>query len=479
MRIEETILASLFIHEEYTRQVIPHISAEYFSERPDRFVFEEFESYFTKYNVLPSKETILVQLTQKTGISDAELKTASDRVKSFSEDKKKLEWLVDKTEKFCKDRAVYNAIMRAIVILDGKDKTHSKDDIPSLLQGALGVSFDVSVGHSYLDDAEARFEFYTRVEERIPFDIELLNKITGGGIAKKTLSLILAESGGGKSLAMTHIASAALRAGFNVLYITLEMAEEKIAERVDANLLNIEINKIKDLGKDAFVTKVNNIAAKTHGRLFVKQYPTGAAHAGHFRGLLRECKTKQNFVPDLILVDYLAICASSRVKMGGSVNSYVLLKCVAEELRGLAVEENVAVISGAQLNRNGYGSSDVELTDTSESMGIVHTADLMLALINTEELAAMNQIMVKQLKNRYADLNEDRRFVVGINRSKMKLFDLEAIAQSSFKKQEQGAATRFTPDSLDKEAAGSISSDQFDGLVISKGRELSFSDFEM
>lgn len=469
MRIEDTILSSLFVNEEFARKAIPHLTISYFSDRSDGYVYDELSSYFLKYNSLPSKETIIVQLSQRNGLTESELETSKSKVKDYSKDPKNLDWLLERTEKFCKDRAVFNAVMRAITILDGKDKTHTKDSIPSLLQDALGISFDTAVGHSYLDDAAMRFDFYTRVEEKIAFDIELFNDITSGGLSRKTLTILLAQSGGGKSLVMSHMAAAALRQGRNVLYITMEMAEERIAERIDANLLNVAVDKLKDIGKDAFVTKIDGIAAKTHGRLFVKEYPTGAAHTGHFRGLLRELETKQNFKPDVIFVDYLAICASSRVKLGGSVNSYSYLKNVAEELRGLAVEENVAVVTAGQLNRGGYESSDVDLTDTSDSMGIVHTADLMLAIIRTEELDEMNQVMFKQLKNRYSDPNNNRRFVVGLNREKMKLYDLEKTAQTSFKKAE--TQTRKQP-TVNAE-------DPFAGLPISSSRPpVSFDGFD-
>ena len=341
--------------------------------------------------------------------------------------------MVEKTEAFCKDRALYNAIMKSITIIDGKDQKLSREAIPSILQEALGISFNTAVGHSYLDDADKRFDFYTRVESKILFDIEMLNKITNGGLTRKSLTMLLAVSGGGKSLVMSHMSAGFLREGYNVLYISLEMSEEKIAERIDANLMDIEVDKIKDMGKDIFCTKINNIAAKTRGRLFIKEYPNGSAHTGHFRGLLEELKTKQNFVPDVIMVDYLGICASARVKMGGSVNSYAYLKSISEELRALAVENDVPVVTAGQVNRGAYGSSDIDLSDTSESMGIIHTCDLVLGLVRTEELDEMDQLMLVQLKNRYSDPAINKRFTVGLKRSKMKLYDLELMATSGFK----------------------------------------------
>ena len=316
-RIEDVIISSIFINEEFTRKSIPHIHKDYFVERPDAFLFEEASTFFLKFNELPTKEIIKVQLTQRTGISETDLSSALTKLESFSKESQNTEWLLERTEKFCKDRSVYNAIMKAINIIDGKDKVHNKEAIPAILQDALAVSFDTAVGHSYLDDAAARYDFYSRVEEKLAFDIDMLNLITKGGLTRKSLTICLAATGGGKSLFMSHMAASSLRLGKNVLYITMEMAEEKIAERIDANILDVEIDKITALGKDIFCTKITNLAAKTNGRLFVKEYPTGGAHTGHFRGLIEELKTKQKFTPDIVFVDYLGICASSRVKMGG------------------------------------------------------------------------------------------------------------------------------------------------------------------
>jgi archaellum biogenesis ATPase FlaH len=373
-----------------------------------------------------------VQIADKAGVSNSDTEEALSRVQGLSVEPKNLDWLVEKTEAFCRDRALYNAIMKSITIIDGKDQKHNREAIPSILQEALGISFNTAVGHSYLDNASERFDFYTRVESKIVLDIEMFNKITNGGLSRKTLNILLAQSGGGKSLVMSHMAAGCLRDGLNVLYISMEMSEEKIAERIDANLLDVEVDKIKDLGKDIFCTKISNLAAKTHGRLFIKEYPSGTAHTGHFRGLLEELKTKQDFVPDIIFVDYLGICASSRVKMGGSVNSYAYLKSVAEELRAFATENDVPIVTAGQVNRGGYNTSDLDMTDISESLGIVMTADIILGIVRTEELDDMGQVMFVQMKNRYSDPTVNKRFTVGLNRAKMKLYDLEGMANSSF-----------------------------------------------
>lgn len=433
MRVEETILSNLMLDEEYARKVIPHLEKEYFAERVDALLYDEIQTFFLKFNTVPTREILSVQIADKNGVSQSDAEEALSRVKNLSSEKKNLEWAVEKTEQFCRDRALYNAIMKSITIIDGKDQKHNRDAIPTILQQALGISFNTAVGHSYLDDAERRFDFYSKEESKIVLDIEMFNRITNGGLTRKSLNILLAQSGGGKSLVMSHMAAGCLRNGYNVLYISMEMSEEKIAERIDANLLDVEIDKIKDLGKDIFVTKVHNIAAKTHGRLFIKEYPSGGAHTGHFRGLLEELKTKQNFVPDIIFVDYLGICASARVKLGGSVNSYAYLKQVSEELRALATEFDVPVVTAGQVNRGGYNSTDLDVTDTSESLGIVMTADLILGLVRTEELDDMNQLMVVQMKNRYSDPSVNKRFTVGLNRPKMKLYDLEEMSNSSFK----------------------------------------------
>jgi replicative DNA helicase len=441
LRIEELILSTLLFNEEFTRKVSPFLQEEYFSEIHERVILKESLGFLMKYNKPPNKEALCVQLAQRTDLTENGLKAAIELVESFSADNQtNIEWLTEKTEKFCKEKSVYNAILRSIKIIDGKDKELNQEGIPKILQDALAVSFDTAIGHSYASDAAARYDFYTRKEEKLAFDLEMLNGITKGGLARKTLTLLAAQSGGGKSLVMSHFAAASLRQGRNVLYITLEMSEERIAERIDANLLGIDIDKLAEMSKEDFVQRINNISKKTRGELVIKEYPTGAAHAGHFRGLLEELKIKRNFKPDMIVVDYLGICASSRMKMGGSVNSYAYIKSIAEELRSLAVEYDVPLISATQVNRNGFDNSDIELTDTSESMGLVHTADLMLALIRTEELDELNQILIKQLKNRYADTAINKRFVLGINRSRMRLYDLEKSAQQAI-----APAAKFTP----------------------------------
>lgn len=476
MRIEDTILCNLLHNEEFARKAIPHLSESYFSDRVDAVLFSELSSYFLKYNQVADTDSIKLQLAQRKGISDEELATSVEKLEKFEESEQRLDWLLEKTEAFCKDRAVYNAIMQAILILDGKDKMHNKEAIPSILQSALGVSFDMAVGHSYIDDASDRYDFYTRVEESLPFDIDMLNSITNGGLKKKTLTILLAESGGGKSLVMSHFAASNLRQGKNVLYVTMEMGEERIAERIDANLLDCDIDKIVNLGKDVFETKISNIQAKTNGRLFIKEYPTGAAHTGHIRGLLEELKTKQNFTPDVIYVDYLGICASARVKVGGSVNTYTYLKFVAEELRSLAVEYDVPLVTAGQVNRGGYGSTDIDLTDTSESMGIVMTADLILAMIRTEELDDLGQLMFKQLKNRFSDPNNFKRFVVGLNRSRMKLYDLDKFEQTSISRPE----AKFTqPHKLQpKDIAAPTKENEIDLDILPASRLRGFSNFD-
>lgn len=370
MRIEDTILSSLLLSEDYCRKVIPHLDGDYFAERADQLIYGEIASFFLKFNSVPSSETVLQQIQDKVGVGVTDLEEAMGRVRAFQSDVKKLEWLVEKTESFCRDRALYNAIMKQITIIDGKDKNTTREAIPEILQNALGIQFNTAVGHSYIDDAEVRFDHYTRAESKIQLDIDMLNKITHGGLTRKSLTMLLAVSGGGKSLVMSHMSAGFLRHGYNVLYISMEMSEEKIAERIDANLLDVDVDKIKELGKDIFCTKISNIAAKTQGRLFIKEYPNGSAHTGHFRGLLEELKTKQNFVPDVVLVDYLGICASSRMKMGGQVNSYTYQKSIAEELRALAVENDIPVITAGQVNRGAYGSSDLDLSDVSECLAL-------------------------------------------------------------------------------------------------------------
>ena len=456
MKIEESIIRGLMTDEEFTRRVSPHIEKNFFQDRSEAMIVGEIIEFFAKFGTLPTKEILRVQIGQKTGISEDVYSNSLSLVDKIEPIEQNRDWLLEKTEKFCKDRSVYNAIVESLKIIEGSDKQRTPDAIPSILQNALSISFNNEVGHSYIADAASRFEFYTRKEERLPFDLEILNKITNGGLPKKTLSMVLSESGGGKSLTMCHFAAANLRQGKNVLYITLELAEERIAERIDANLMSIEVNNIKNMSRDAYMTKIDNIAAKSHGNLFIKEYPPGVAHAGHFRSLLEELKVKKNFVPDIIYIDYLGICASARVKMGGSMNSYSYLKYVSEELRGLAVEFDVPVFSAGQVNRTGFATSDFDLTSISDSMGIVHTCDLILGMIRTEELDALGNTMIKQLKNRFGDLGYYTRFVVGINRAKMKLYDLEDFAQDGIQKE-----ATFKPDIQTKTATKKISGEDF------------------
>lgn len=429
MQIENQIFANLISNEEYARKVMPFLLAEYFIDRSDRVIYEEIDKFFLQYNKIPSKDVIMIEVGNRTDVTEDQVKNVCEKVGDFSAEPENMDWLLNSTEKFCKDKALYNAILQSIKIIDGKDKVRNQDAIPSILSDALAVSFDSHVGHDYLDDSDARFDFYHRVEEKVPFDIDLLNKITNGGISKKTLNIILAGTGVGKSLAMCHFAASNLMMGKNVLYITMEMAEERIAERIDANLLEVSMDALKHVEKRVYDSRVDKLRKKEPGKLIVKEYPTASAHAGHFRALIEELKMKRNFIPDVIYIDYLNICGSQRLKMGGSVNSYTYIKAIAEELRGLAGEYKLPIVSATQTTRSGYSSTDPGLEDTSESFGLPATADLMLALISTEELEELNQIMVKQLKNRYSDPNFYKRFIVGVDRKHMRLYNVEASAQ--------------------------------------------------
>ena len=428
-RIETTILRNLVYDEEFSRKVIPFIQLDYFEQRIERVIFEEISKFIVKYGSSITTEALTIQLEDRDDLNETEIKESRDAVSLFTDDKVDNQWLVDTTEKWCRDRAIYLALMESISLADGKDDKKGRDAIPSILSDALAVSFDNHIGHDYLEDYEDRYESYHRKEERIEFDLDLFNKITKGGIPNKTLNIALAGTGVGKSLFMCHVASSVLLQGKNVLYITLEMAEEKIAERIDANLLNVNIQNITDLPKPMFEKKVHKLKKKTQGELIIKEYPTASAHSGHFKALLNELSLKKSFKPDIIFIDYLNICASSRYRANSNVNSYSYIKAIAEELRGLAVEANLPILSATQTTRSGYGSSDVDLTDTSESFGLPATADLMFALISTEELEGLNQIMVKQLKNRYNDPTIYKRFVIGIDRAKMRLYDCEQKAQ--------------------------------------------------
>ena len=428
-KIEFLILRNFLHNEQFTRKVLPFIKAEYFEDTSQKVIFEEILNFVQKYNQLATKEILSIEVENRKDINEDSFKQISNLIENLDDDPTEIDWLVNTTEKWCRDRAIYIALMESIHIADGKDPKKNRDSIPSILSDALAVSFDPNIGHDYLLDYEKRYESYHRKEEKIEFDLEFFNKITKGGLPNKTLNIALAGTGVGKSLFMCHVAASVLLQGRNVLYITLEMAEERIAERIDANLLNIPIQQLNELPKQMFETKVNSLAKKTQGTFIIKEYPTASAHSGHFKALLNELALKKSFRPHIIFIDYLNICSSSRFKGGSNINSYTLVKSIAEELRGLAVEFNVPIVSATQTTRSGFGSSDVELTDTSESFGLPATADLMFALISTEELENLGQILVKQLKNRYNDPTVNKRFVVGIDRAKMRLYDVEQDAQ--------------------------------------------------
>ena len=422
-RIEETILRNLIYNEQYYSKVVPFIKADYFQEYHEKIVFEEIADFAAKYDKIPTKEVLTINLQNRGDLTEETFKDTVQGINSLSDDWVDYDWLLDATEKWCQDRAIYLALMQSIKIADGGDKKFTKGAIPSILQDALAVSFDEHIGHDYIEQSSDRYEIYHRKEEKIPFDLEKFNFITKGGLPNKTLNIALAGTGVGKSLFMCHMAGSALTQGYNVLYITCEMAEEKIAERIDANLLNVSVKDIMELPEVLFNSKVNEISRKTQGKLIIKEYPTASAHAGHFKALLSDLKLKKDFTPDLIFVDYLNICASVRYK-GAVVNSYTYVKAIAEELRGLAVESNLPIISATQTTRSGYGNSDPDLTDTSESFGLPATADFMFALISTEELEQQGRILVKQLKNRYNDPTASRKFILGIDRAKMRLYDV-------------------------------------------------------
>jgi replicative DNA helicase len=429
-RVPLTILNNLIHDEEYTRKVIPFIEEDYFEDRSDKIVFEEISTFLKAYDSLPSKEVLQIEVGKRTDLTQDEFQSTEQLIDALGKHEYEQEWVYDTTEAWCKERAIYNALMESIKIADGQDDKKNRDAIPSILSDALAVGFDQHVGHDYIDDAEDRYAYYHKIENKIPFDLEYFNKITSGGLSDKTLNIALAGTGVGKSLFMCHVASSCLVQGKNVLYITLEMAEEKIAERIDANLLNTNIRDIAELPQTTFHKKIDKIAAKTTGKLIIKEYPTASAHCGHFRALLQELKLKKSFSPDIIFVDYLNICASSRYRSAVNVNSYSYVKAIAEELRGLAVEASIPICSATQTTRSGFASSDPNLTDTSESFGLPATADLMFALVSTEDMEELDQIMVKQLKNRYNDPTINKRFVVGIDRAKMRLYDCEQSAQT-------------------------------------------------
>ena len=432
MKLEQTILKNLIYNEEYLRKVLPFIKDEYFTDRTEKLLFKEIISFVQTYNSTPTIEAIGLAVKERRNLSDDEVEKSDTYLQEIAlakGEESKIQWLVDKTEAFCQERAIYNAVLGSISILDGKDKTNDKGAIPKILSDALAVTFDSSVGHDYLENSNERYEFYHRKEERIPFDLEFFNKITKGGLPAKTLNIALAGTGVGKSLFMCHCAAGAMSLGRNVLYITMEMAEERIAERIDANLLNVTVDDLNALPKEMYDKKISKMKEKTTGKLIIKEYPTASASATHFRTLLNELNLKRSFVPDIIFIDYLNICCSSRIKPGSNINSYTYVKSIAEELRGLAVEFGVPIVSATQTTRSGFTSSDPGLEDTSESFGLPATADLMFALITSEELEELGQLMVKQLKNRYSDPTMHKRFVIGIDRAKMRLYDVEQSGQ--------------------------------------------------
>ena len=463
MIVETTILGNLLQNEEYTRKVLPFLKNDYFSRNPEKIIYGTVSDFVTKYNSLPTKEALSIELQEKK-INEEEFKETMELLDDISKDTQEhtdLGWLLDTTEKFCQDKAIYNAVVESIGILDNQKSSQDKGLIPEILSDALSVSFDPHVGHDYLDDSDDRFEFYHRVEEKIPFDLDYFNRITKGGLSQKSLNICLAGTGVGKSLFMCHVASSCLSQNQNVLYITLEMAEEKIAERIDANLLDIAVDDLHALSKDMYDKKIENLRKTTKGKLIVKEYPTASANVNHFRALLNELNLKRSFVPDIIFVDYLNICTSSRIRQGANVNSYTYIKSIAEELRGLAVENKIPIVSATQTTRSGYSNTDVGLEDTSESFGLPATADLMFAIISTEQMEELGQIMVKQLKNRYNDPTVNRKFVIGIDRAKMKLFDVSQAAQDTLV--DTGQVEDDTP-SFDVATGGKFKKRDFSGF---------------
>ena len=458
-RIEESILKNLFVSDTFTRKVIPYLEEDYFSDRSERLVYKQILEYFMKYNECPTHEALGIQINDLSGHNDEEIKNAMTVINQCKQniDETPHDFLVDETEKWCKDRAIYNAVMESIQIID-KSSNREKGEIPDILKDALSVSFDQHIGHDFIEDADDRFMSYNTVEDKLPFDLEMMNKITKGGLPNKTLNVVMAGTGVGKSLFMCHCASNNLMMGKNVLYISMEMSEEKIAERIDANLMNLPIQELSNLPKDMYDKKVKSIRDKTTGKLIVKEYPTATAHTGHFRHLLQELNLKKDFIPDIIYVDYLNICASARMRANSSVNSYTMVKSIAEEMRGLAVEFKLPIVTATQTNRQGFTSTDVGLEDTSESFGLPATADLMVALISTEELEELDQIMVKQLKNRYNDPTYYRRFIIGVDRARMKLYDCEQSATEEL---------HDSPPAFDSSESGKrISGEKTDGWDI-------------
>ena len=466
MNIEATILSNLLHNEEFARKSIVFLKEEYFHDATEKAVFHEIQKFYSKYNDVPSREALQINVDERPDLSSTIYDEASALIKSLGKIDNNQQWLLDETEKFCKDKAVYNAIMESIEIIDGKHKKKTDGAIPELLSDALAVTFDTHIGHDFLEDSDDRYEFYHTREEKIPFDIEYLNKITQGGVTRKSLNILMAGTGVGKTIGMCHMAASNLTIGKNVLYVTMEMAEERIAERIDANLLDIELNRLKDLTKVMYERKMEQLKQKVKGKIIIKEFPTSQAHTGHFRHLLNELSLKKDFKPDIIYVDYLNICASQRLVGSQSVNSYTYVKAIAEELRGLAVEYNVPIWSATQTTRSGFGNSDVGLEDTSESFGLPATADLFLALIQTEELEELNQVMVKQLKNRHGDIAINRRFVIGIDKPKMKWYDAEQSAQEDII-----GTTSVT--------SGPRSYEEAESMFSSANKKKAFKDFKM
>ena len=450
-KIEFTILRYLLCSEEYYRKVVPFVKPEYFQELSDKAIFEEIQNFSVKYDKVPTKEVLIINLQQRNDLTEETYQKSVQQIKDFSEEWVDLQWIIDATEKWCQDRAIYNALLHSIKIADGGDKKLSKDAIPSILQEALAVSFDEYIGHDYVDNVQERYDYYHLEEHKVPFDLDKFNLITKGGLPNKTLNIALAGTGVGKSLFMCHFAASCLSVGYNVLYITLEMAEEKIAERIDANLLGVNIKDIGTIPEQIFKSRVNEIGQKTQGKLIIKEYPTASAHVGHFKSLLSDLSLKRDFKPNIIFIDYLNICSSARYK-GAIVNSYSYIKAIAEELRGLAVEHNVPIVSATQTTRSGFGSSDPDLTDTSESFGLPATADFMFALIATEELEQSGVIMVKQLKNRYNDITFHKRFTVGIDRAKMKLYNVDDSEDSQLLSKEEKETYEYLEDVSSKQS---------------------------
>ena len=444
LRLEQTILSNLIHNEDFARTATPFIKDEYFQDGIEKVIFQTILNYTEQYSVNPTIEALSIDV-QKKSLNEEQFKQAVEYLSGIEKTDTDLQWLLDQTEQWCKDKAIYNAILNGIHIIEGKDKEQSPDALPGILSEALSVSFDTNIGHDYMEQSADRYEFYHTKEEKIPFDLDFFNRITKGGMPNKTLNIALAGTGVGKSLFMCHVAASTLMQGKNVLYITMEMAEEKIAERIDANLMNITMDDMHDLPRHMYENKFEKIQKKTHGKLIVKEYPTASAHCGHFRSLFNELNLKKDFMPDLVFIDYLNICASSRFRAGANVNSYTYIKAIAEELRGLAVEYDLPIVSATQTTRTGFVSTDIGLEDTSESFGLPATADFMFALISSEELEQLNQMLVKQLKNRYADPTSNKKFIIGVDRAKMKLYDVAQTAQEDLVDtgQEEEAIDRF------------------------------------